>query len=452
MNDELLKRILNTIKDELSINLDDQEYMMYLYEKIEKAYVKANEYNISVNDFISRIKLEIPTFLKNYNDMKKTFDDQEKNNDSKFGISICFQLVDLFDIAELCSNNDEFVILRNKYFESLSTDLRFQGFDFIFPGLKEINLEEINNIKNNILKYVDCITPEWAGKMRMNIDPREELFVNGKINDNIFKFDYLDKMANFARKNNLKLRLHTIVWYQQIPYFLKNARKEDVLLFLDVYMSKLYQRYSDIIYTVDVLNEIASDTSDKILRESAWKDIIGDEYYIDILRIAKKNFKNIPIAYNEYGEEHVEKRRNVMTIVNKIKSVEQKENIHLLDVIGIQSHYSRLTTDESIQDAYRDYLTLDKELQVSELDVLNNGLDDKIDYQTNRVYRTVMGTASASKVKLINLWGVSSIVSCNSKRINNFLDANGNVSIYSQKLIKCYSKKNIMKNNSELLK
>lgn len=448
MSEEILIKILNTIKKELSIDLNDEEYAMYLQEKLEKAYTKAKEHNISEEDFISAIKLEIPTFLQNYKDMSQTFERQANNVDSNFGISINFQLIDLFKISDLCSNNNDFVNSRNEYFKSLSMDPRFQGFNYIFPGLEDISLEEINNIKKNILEYVDCITPEWSGKMRMIVDSRKELIVNGRINNNIFNFEYLDKVANFARENDLKLRLHNIIWHSQFPIFLKNASKEEILMFLDTYMYKLNERYSDIIYTVDVLNEIASDTSDNILRDSLWKEKLGDEYYIDVLKLARKNFGTISLAYNEYGEERFEKRKNIMSIVNKIKLKEQAENINLLDVIGIQSHYSNQTTDESIKGAYNEYLTLGKNLQVTEFDVSNDGNNQTCDLQTNRVYRTVLGTASASKVKLINMWGVSSNISWKSKKINNFLDDKGQISIYAKKITKCYSKKNkIIKQN-----
>ena len=45
MSNETLIKILNTIKKELEI-IDDEEYLLYLQEKLEKAYLKAKEHNI----------------------------------------------------------------------------------------------------------------------------------------------------------------------------------------------------------------------------------------------------------------------------------------------------------------------------------------------------------------------------------------------------------------------
>lgn len=441
MNEKLLKEILKILKKELSLDFSDKEYMMYLEEKIEKAYIKEQEHNLSTEDFVNAIRNEIPTFFKNYQDMKKTFDKTAKDSKQRFGISINFELIDLFKIIDLCNSKEDFIKKKNDYFKKLANDPRFQGFDYIFPGLQNVSLDELKNIRKNILENVECLTPEWSGKMRMNIDTGKPLIINRKINEELFDFTYLNKIANFARENNMKMRMHNIIWHSQFPLILKNATREDSLKFLDLYMKKIYEQYSDVIYTVDVLNEIASDTPDKVLRDSPWKNLLDDEYYIDVLRLAKKIFKNIPLAYNEYGEERPEKRKNIIDIINKIKQVEQKENITLLDVIGIQSHYSNQTTDKSIKDVYRDYSKLGKEIQVTEFDVSNNGNNKKLDLQTNRIYRTVMGSAAAYGVKLINMWGISSKISWKSNKINNFLDENGNQTIYIQKILKTFSNK-----------
>ena len=127
-------------------------------------------------------------------------------------------------------------------------------------------------IYSNLVNDVDCITPEWAGKMRCIVDTRKPLFKDNSINMDIFNFEYLDKLANFARSHNMKLRMHNIIWHKDFRPFLENASREQIYIFLDTYMSELSNRYSDVFYSIDVLNEIASDTPDKILRDSKWKD------------------------------------------------------------------------------------------------------------------------------------------------------------------------------------
>ncbi len=69
---------------------------------------------------------------------------------------------------------------------------------------------------------------------------------------------------------------------------------------------------------------------------------------------------------------------------------------------------------------------------------------DYFDYQTNRVFRTVLDCATSCKIKLMNLWGISSKVSWLNKEKSTgecLLDGNGNITMYSNKLIETYSYK-----------
>ena len=446
MLENKIKYILSFFQDELEQYSNDGEYKAYLYEKINKAYEKEMEKGIDEKIFIEMIKKEIPHFISEYERLKENVSLTSRENNTMFGTSINFELIDLFRVSKECNSSEEFIMARDSYFKQLSLDSRFQPIEkFVFPGLSDITLDEIRNIEKNLIKNVDCITPEWAGKMRACIDITKPLIVEGKINEELFNFELLDKTANFARQNGMSMRMHNIIWHKDFRPIFKNASKEEILLFFDVYTRKIYERYGDILYSVDVLNEIVSDNPNEVLRESPWKDKLGDEYYIDILRIAKKNFGNIPLFYNEYGEERESKRNHILMVINRIKEVEKQEGITLLDGIGIQSHYSNQTTDDDIKRAYKDYIKTGKELQITEFDVSRfRNETGYFDYQTNRVFRTVLDCATSCKIRLMNLWGISSKISWLNKEKSTgecLLDENGNITKYSNKLIETYSYK-----------
>ena len=446
MLENKIKHILSFFQDELEQYSNDGEYKAYLYEKINKAYEKEMEKGIDEKIFIEMIKKEIPHFISEYERLKENVSLTSRENNTMFGTSINFELIDLFRVSKECNSSEEFIMARDSYFKQLSLDSRFQPIEkFVFPGLSDITLDEIRNIEKNLIKNVDCITPEWAGKMRACIDITKPLIVEGKINEELFNFELLDKTANFARQNGMSMRMHNIIWHKDFRPIFKNASKEEILLFFDVYTRKIYERYGDILYSVDVLNEIVSDNPNEVLRESPWKDKLGDEYYIDILRIAKKNFGNIPLFYNEYGEERESKRNHILMVINRIKEVEKQEGITLLDGIGIQSHYSNQTTDDDIKRAYKDYIKTGKELQITEFDVSRfRNETGYFDYQTNRVFRTVLDCATSCKIRLMNLWGISPKISWLNKEKSTgecLLDENGNITKYSNKLIETYSYK-----------
>ena len=446
MTEDKIKYILSLFQGELDKYSNDDEYKSYLYEKINKAYKIGVEKGIEKEKFIEIIKKEIPYFIDEYDRLKENVSLMSSKQNTMIGTSINFELVDLFKISKECNSSEEFIIARDSYFKQLSLNPRFQPIEkFIFPGLSDVTLDEIRNIEENLVKNIDCITPEWAGKMRACIDITKSLIVDGKINDEIFNFELLDKIANFARQNGMLMRMHNIIWHKDFRPIFKNATKEEILLFLDIYTKKINERYGDIIYSVDVLNEIVSDNPDEVMRESPWKDKLGDEYYIEVLRIAKNNFGNIPLFYNEYGEERKSKRNHILQVVNRIKEVEKQENVILLDGIGIQSHYSNQTSDNDIKRAYIDYVKAGKILQITEFDVSRS--KDEVgdfDYQTNRVFRTVLDCATSCKIQLMNLWGISSKISWLNKEKSTgecLLDENGNITMYSNKLIETYSNK-----------
>lgn len=466
MEEQDLKEILSIFEKELSTAESSPEYLMYLQEKIYKAYTIQKDKNFSKEEFISLIKAEMPRFLESYQGLEQLIKHNLSNVNTNFGISINFQLIDLFEIMKTCSNGEEFEKKKITYFQELKTHPRFSNMDeYIFPNLLEITLEEIQKVYENIITNVDCITPEWSGKMFMIIDSREALYEDGRINENIFNFQYLDKIVNFARANNKKVRMHTLIWHSQFPKLLEKASREEIIEFLDKYFEKLAERYKDVFYAIDVLNEIASDQGG-ILRESPWKDKLGDYYYIEVLKLARKHFPKTQLIYNEYGEEREEKLPIIVTIVEKIKEAEQQLGYSLIDGIGLQSHYSQYTQDEDINRAYKELSKTGKKLQVSEIDVkeyvlpgensTSADLKTPLNYEINRVFRTVFGTALSYGVELFNMWGVSRNISWYSGVVNTFLNQNMEISSYLNQAISIYSqsrkKQNNLQNNATINK
>lgn len=441
MEDKNIREVLNKLYVELNVDPSDEEYTRYLEEKIKKVFDYVDENEVEDEVIIDKIKELYPSFIEEYQRMKSNIDRKTESLDSNFGISICYQLIELFERANICSNNDEFIKLRDEYFDTLRKDPKLEGHNPIFYGLENITYEDTLKIYDNVIKNVDCITPEMEGKMRFTIKKDAPIIVNGEVNKDAFDFSYLDIVAEFARKNNMQMRMHNIIWHNDFLENFKDLSPEEIYKFLDVYMKEISDRYSDVLYSVDVLNEIASNNEGEVLRDSPWKNKLGDNYFIEVLKIAKNTFKNIDLYYNDYGEQHKDKRDNIMNVVKMIKEVEEEEGITLLDGIALQSHYSVQTTDNEIKDAYRDLMTLGKKLQVSELDVTNKNEKPDYDYQVNRVFRTVLDCATSCNLDLVNIWGVSSNISWKSGHVNDFLDKNNDISKYSNKIVNAYSKK-----------
>ena len=443
---EQIKKLIIDIIDELNYDPSDIELQKYLYEKGRKAFQKINLNHYSINDIRNFLISNIPTLMKEYFRMKNAIETKRKDS-TNFGVSINYQLLELFKYMNSTSLEDEFSLLKKQFLQSQQ---------FVFPGLWECSLEEIRSIYQNIITNCDIITPEAEAKMIITIPENIPFFTHdGTVNSQIFNFSYLDQIVSFAKENQMKVRLHTLIWHKQFPKMLENCSSEQIINFLDTYFAAIATRYgNDIFYSIDVLNEIVADVHSEefqkgqVLRESKWKEKLGDDYYLTVLKLARKNFPNSLLVYNEYDETNKNKRDKMITVIDKIKQEEKMTGTTLLNCIGLQSHYHQYTTDKEIKSAYSDLYQTGKELQVSELDVATIG--EKDDVQIHRVFRTVLDCAASYQVKSFTCWGPSSSISWKSGQVSTFLNDSGEIDENCKEVVKTFSQKEKRKHDIKL--
>ena len=470
-----VRKLIIEISNNLNYDLNDLEFKKYLYEKIIDVFNKMKPLNYSLEEIKDYIINNVPKMREKYLRIKQAIN-KKRQMKTNFGVSINYQLVELFKILNTASSCDEFYTMKNQY-------LKFQP--IIFPGLLESSYEEIQNIYKNIIDNCDVITPEAEAKMTLTINDKQKPFnTDGTVNLQVFNFSYLDTIVSFAKHNNMKVRLHTLIWHKHFPKILENCSKEQIIYFLDTYFSTIVNKYgTDIFYTIDVLNEIAANVDEdeeaegtdnasnadnagnadnadnadvndnnnsleykqgNILRSSKWKEKLGNDYYLTVLKIARKNFPSSNLAYNEYGETNKEKRKRMKSIINDIKQEEMITNTTLLDTIGLQSHYNEYTIDEKIEDVYRDLTQTGKSLQISEMDVTK--IDNHDDIQVERVFRTVLGCSVTYNIDSFTCWGPTSSISWKPKKVRTFLNDKGEIDNCCKLVVEIYSEK--MKNRT----
>ncbi|MEG2351262.1 MAG: endo-1,4-beta-xylanase, partial [Bacilli bacterium] len=319
MEEEIKKLIIEIIND-LNYDLSDLELQKYLYEKGAKAFNKINSGNYSLDEIRTFLVSNVPIMMKEYERLKQSIA-KKSLAETNFGVSINYQLVELFKILNSTLSSDEFITMKTEYLKSQPV---------IFPGILECTHDEIKNIYNNIIENCDVITPEAEAKMTAIINNQMDPFNNdGSVNTHILNFFYLDSIVNFAKQHDMKVRLHTLVWHKHFPKILENYSKNQIVSFLDFYFSSIANRYSnDTFYSIDVLNEIVADINSEEfkrgenLRNSKWKEKLGNDYYLTILKLARKNFPNSNFTYNEYDETNSEKRKRMIKIIDEIKQEE----------------------------------------------------------------------------------------------------------------------------------
>ncbi len=211
-----------------------------------------------------------------------------------------------------------------------------------------------------IVQQFNSMTPENAMKMGP-IHPKE----------NEYNWAGGDSIAAFARRNNLKLRGHTLCWHNQTPrwFFVdsagKTVTKEVLLQRLKNHITAVVTRYKDVIYAWDVVNEVISDKPDEYFRPSLFYQICGEEFVARAFQWAHEADPDALLFYNDYNEISASKREKIIRMVKDL----QAKGIPIHGV-GLQAHWAvNEPTYEQLDKTLLDFSALELPLQITELDI-----------------------------------------------------------------------------------
>lgn len=246
--------------------------------------------------------------------------------------------------------------------------------DYFSVGVA-VNMSNLNTARNPkdmeiILTNYNSITAENDFKPQ-SVQPQE-----GQWN-----FANADAIADFCREHGIKLRGHCLVWHSQVGRWMfqdkdadgKNiqASKEKLYERMKTHITTIVQRYSDIVYCWDVVNEAVTDDANATdpLRPSQWKQIAGgDEFIRKAFEFAHEADPNALLFYNDYNAAVPAKRDKIYNMVK-----EMKEAGVPIDGIGMQGHFSIYDPSlEDIEAAIEKYSEIVDHIQFTELDIRVN--------------------------------------------------------------------------------
>ena len=211
-----------------------------------------------------------------------------------------------------------------------------------------------------ILAQFNSMTPENAMKMGP-IHPEE----------NSYNWAPADKIADFAVKNGLKLRGHTLCWHNQTPTWFftdsvgKQVSKEVLLARLKRHITDVVSSYKGKIYAWDVVNEAVPDGGTDVYRKTKFLEIIGEEYIQRAFEFAHEADPNAKLFYNDYNTENRVKRDKIFLLVKDL--LDKGIPIH---GVGLQGHWSLFgPTAQELEESITKFASLGLEIQITELDV-----------------------------------------------------------------------------------
>jgi endo-1,4-beta-xylanase len=186
-----------------------------------------------------------------------------------------------------------------------------------------------------------------------------------------YTFEDSDKLSEFARKNGIKMRGHTLVWHGQTPDWVFVDAKGDAVS-RDTLLERMHEhiqtvvgRYRESVYCWDVVNEAAADDGDNILRKTKWLDIIGEDYLLKAFQFAHEADPNAVLFYNDYNETDPNKLKKITALLKKL--LDLGAPIHGM---GMQAHYGPTKPPiEDIRRAIDSYASLGLQVQITEMDI-----------------------------------------------------------------------------------
>ena len=255
----------------------------------------------------------------------------------------------------------------------------------------------------------------------------------------VWNFAQADAIANFCRENGIKMRGHCLVWHSQFANWMFNkydengnqvverdengdtiwveqparrpqgapqggqraqgqrpgqgqraqapapqmtkvpkyakATKEEFYDSLRAHIQVVVNRYKDVVYCWDVVNEAMSDANnpdapyEQSFRQSTAYQLCGDEFILKAFQFAHEADPTATLFYNDYSAWTPAKRTYIYNMVKKLQS----EGAPITG-IGMQGHYNIYDnpTIEDFEKAIQMYLELVDDIQITEFDVRIN--------------------------------------------------------------------------------
>ncbi len=247
--------------------------------------------------------------------------------------------------------------------------------------------------------YKDYFTVGVAVNMRNINDPEQVAVIKKEYNsitaendmkpgsvhpqEGVWNWKNADAIANFCRQNGIKLRGHCLVWYSQFCDWMftdkdgKEVSKEVFYERLREHIHTVVNRYKDIVYAWDVVNEAMSDAGPgrgwggrepNPYRESRLYKLCGDEFIAKAFQFAHEADPNAILFYNDYNAATPAKRDRIYNMVKKMQAAGVP-----ITGIGMQGHYNAYgPSDKDVEDAIVKYKELVKHIHITELDIRLN--------------------------------------------------------------------------------
>jgi endo-1,4-beta-xylanase len=250
-------------------------------------------------------------------------------------------------------------------------------------------------LREVVRRAFDSVTPENELKPEVVQPERGE-----------FDFAAADALVEWARRNGLRVRGHTLVWHQQVPGWLSEGRwaRRELEQVLVEHVRTVAGRYRGRIDTWDVVNEPFTDAGEPRTDDGApWVAVLGPRYTEIALRAARAADPDARLFVNEIGAERGGAKLDALVGMAR----DFRRRGVPLDGIGLEAHLDAgdPPTRAQLQATLERLAALDLDIEITELDVTSGAQTPE---QQAAVYADAgAACAAVPRCRRLTVWGVS---------------------------------------------
>ena len=302
--------------------------------------------------------------------------------------------------------------------------------------------------------YIGTCVPVWKINVDNDKESRSSLIAkeyNMVVCENEMKFDAVepskgsfsfgdgDRLVNFAKRHNMRVRGHTLAWHSQVPSWLtsdgtkntNNFTRKQLLDILHNHIKNVVTHWKGKVAEWDVANEVLSDNQQTIysnpngydLRPSVWATGIGEDFLDSAFVWAHKYDPDAVLILNDYGVENKGwgKSEALYNLAMRLRN--SGIPIH---GVGLQAHMDAGNVSAKAIDAnIARFKEAGFECHITELDL---GIDDaseaNLQKQALDFYSLMHVAMKHENCKSLMIWGLSDDLTWRTGRRPLLFDSN----------------------------
>ena len=366
------------------------------------------------------------------------------------------------------------------YFESSDASVKIYVDDFQITTTPDVAIEDLTSLRayySDAFKIGTAITSRdlaskpfmklvdrhFSGSITVGNEMKPDYVLNYNATQKYFEetgddenpqvsFAQAKPVLDYCLKNNIPVRVHTLVWHSQTPewFFKENydasgeyVSKEKMLKRMENYIKNFFETLTELyptldFYACDVVNEAWLDDGSPRrpghpdqsngYGASDWVAVFGDNSFIEpAFTFARKYApEGCKLYYNDYNE-YMNKKTKIVEMAAELKEK------GVIDGIGMQSHLdarqnmgSAFPSVSMYESAIKDYVETGLDVQITELDVTipENSGDQYFEHQAE-YYNGIMDAIEKYKdnISAVVFWGVTDDASWRASQLPLIFDS-----------------------------